>query len=367
MRTVLYANRQLSDYLRDSYVLLWTSERPVPKVTIDFGDGRTMERTVTGNAVHYVLDGQGRPLDAIPGLYAPLEFTLLVARSHQLHRELAGKPGVERAALLQVYHRSRVADLEREFNGRARNASYGARGSVELLNNDGTSASDNPFPDATKGEVRFSTSEAEFIRRVGGASAVDAVIITTSKSGIELPLVTTLTRYDRAVLENATTEAMWRHIAFNYTEATALDARTLVLMSRELPEYAKKVLTPAEIERVTAAVNPFAAEKAVRLAMSKFRGGEGPLVSALSATDQNLAAMASQFMETLAGDTVRNEFTLHTRIHQWFADGEVDGELEPLNERVYREIFLTPRSDPWLGLMPGAYSGINGGGARTGP
>lgn len=367
MRTVLYANRELSDFLRDSYVLLWTSERPVPKVTIDFGDGRTMERTVTGNAVHYVLDTQGRPLDAIPGLYAPYEFTVLLARSYMLHRELANKPDAERDALLRVYHRTRVADLEREFNTRATQANYEARDPIELLTNDGKSASDNAFPDASRGEVRFSTPEAEFIKRVGGVTAVQAIIITESKLGIELPLVTTLTRYDRAVLENATTEAMWRRIAFSYTEAATLDTRALVLMSRELPEYAKRNLTRAEIERIANAANPFAAEKAARLAMSKSRGGEARLVSLLSATDQSLADMASKFAETLAGDTVRNEFTLHTRIHQWFADGQVGGTLEPLNERVYREIFLTPRSDPWLGLMPAAYSGIDGGGARTGP
>src|SRR5690606_2917456 len=73
-RTILYANESVSKQLRENYVLHWESVRPVPKVTIDFGDGRTLERTLTGNSIHYVLDAQGRVIDGIPGLYGPGAF-----------------------------------------------------------------------------------------------------------------------------------------------------------------------------------------------------------------------------------------------------------------------------------------------------
>ena len=39
-RTALYPNAGVSQLLRDRFILHWQSERPVPKVTIDFGDGR---------------------------------------------------------------------------------------------------------------------------------------------------------------------------------------------------------------------------------------------------------------------------------------------------------------------------------------
>ncbi len=58
-RTVLYANADVSRLLRDEFVLHWQSVRPVPRVTIDFGDGRVLERTITGNSIHYVLDAEG--------------------------------------------------------------------------------------------------------------------------------------------------------------------------------------------------------------------------------------------------------------------------------------------------------------------
>ena len=43
-RTTLYANKEVSAALRDRFILHWQSVRPVPKVTIDFGDGRKLER-----------------------------------------------------------------------------------------------------------------------------------------------------------------------------------------------------------------------------------------------------------------------------------------------------------------------------------
>jgi hypothetical protein len=37
--------------------------------------------------------------------------------------------------------------------------------------------------------------------------------------------------------------------------------------------------------------------------------------------------------------------------------------MEELNRRVYAELFLTPESDPWLGLrVDGVYSAIEGDG-----
>lgn len=73
-RTVYYKNREINQLLRERFVLHWKSVRPVPKVTIDFGDGRRLERTITGNSIHYVLDSRGRLVDALPGLSGPQAF-----------------------------------------------------------------------------------------------------------------------------------------------------------------------------------------------------------------------------------------------------------------------------------------------------
>jgi hypothetical protein len=43
-------------------------------VTIDLGDGTHLERTLSGNSIHYILDSRGRLLEPLPGLYGPATF-----------------------------------------------------------------------------------------------------------------------------------------------------------------------------------------------------------------------------------------------------------------------------------------------------
>jgi len=73
-RATLYANQDVSRFLREHFILYWSSERPVPRVTIDYGNGHRLERTTAGNSAHYVLDEAGHVLDVLPGLYAPAAF-----------------------------------------------------------------------------------------------------------------------------------------------------------------------------------------------------------------------------------------------------------------------------------------------------
>jgi hypothetical protein len=102
-RKLLYPSPQINQLLRDHFVLHWQSVRPVPKVTIDFGDGRRVHKTLTGNSVHVVLDPRGRPVDALPGLFAPGVFHGLLVKAHsygladpsqlaELHRRALAQP-----------------------------------------------------------------------------------------------------------------------------------------------------------------------------------------------------------------------------------------------------------------------------------
>ena len=77
-RRLLYPEPRINRLLRERFVLHWQTVRPVPKVTIDFGDGRRVQRTLTGNSLHVILDGHGRPIDALPGLFSPDVFYRLL-------------------------------------------------------------------------------------------------------------------------------------------------------------------------------------------------------------------------------------------------------------------------------------------------
>lgn len=84
-RSILYSNSEISKYLRENYILHWKSVRPAPRVTIDFGDGRKIERTLTGNSIHYILDDTGRIIDALPGLYSPKAFMIYIAQGKRVN------------------------------------------------------------------------------------------------------------------------------------------------------------------------------------------------------------------------------------------------------------------------------------------
>jgi hypothetical protein len=85
-RKYLYPDAQINRMLRRDFVLHWQSVRPVPKVTIDFGNGRRIERTLTGNSVHVVLDARGQPVDALPGLLSHEVFASELAQAHAFAR-----------------------------------------------------------------------------------------------------------------------------------------------------------------------------------------------------------------------------------------------------------------------------------------
>lgn len=114
-RVALYPNAQISKFLQDHYILHWESVRPVPKMTIDFGDGRVLKRTITGNSIHYVLDAEEQIIDALPGMYGPQAFLVRLQDSEQFASQLAKADPKKKAELLNKHYLARVALIERQW------------------------------------------------------------------------------------------------------------------------------------------------------------------------------------------------------------------------------------------------------------
>ena len=85
-KRVLYREPRIHQLLRQDFVLHWQSVRPVPLVTLDFGDGRRITKTLTGNSAHLVLDSNGRLVDALPGLFDPDTFIALLGQARTFAR-----------------------------------------------------------------------------------------------------------------------------------------------------------------------------------------------------------------------------------------------------------------------------------------
>jgi len=111
-RVALYANADISQYLRDRYILHWQSVRPAPKITIDFGNGRKLERTITGNSIHYIVNATGQPIDALPGLYGPQAFLRHLQQAETTAQAFARLKGADSATFLRQYHQDQLATMQ---------------------------------------------------------------------------------------------------------------------------------------------------------------------------------------------------------------------------------------------------------------
>jgi hypothetical protein len=85
----LLSDPEISRLINTEFVACWDTVRPVPKVTIDFGNGKVLKRTLTGNTVISVCLPDGRALDAFPGVYTPADFKAQIAGTLKLYREIA--------------------------------------------------------------------------------------------------------------------------------------------------------------------------------------------------------------------------------------------------------------------------------------
>jgi hypothetical protein len=191
-RTVLYANSEVSQRLRDKFVLHWESVRPAPRITIDYGDGRKLERTITGNSIHYILDSEGRVIDALPGLYAPTAFVESLDAAEKIAHEASAKPDAERLALLSQYHR----DAGGTINARWEADAHAAGLSLTLMASG--DAAWSKIAALHRTEARLDSGSRELIR-VKNPTATQAAVVATSKCLVEDPMLRAIRNFEQSI------------------------------------------------------------------------------------------------------------------------------------------------------------------------
>jgi hypothetical protein len=283
--------------LRERFILHWQSERPAPRVTIDFGDGRKLERTLTGNSIHYILDSSGRVIDALPGLYGPAAFM----------RSLNQVEGVFKGSAQADNNKLVVATL--------------------------------PYPRARLNAINVAWFAD--IQKTGGKIPAGQVIVEQNSAGT--PIAITAARYAMtkivseasilkavfeapAALETITDQDTWNKIAQLHIADAQLDARSLGLIRRQ-----------------------------TQRALSADGSDKN--------RDKTFTALVQKLQQNIALDTVRNEYLMHTKLYAWLIENQHRGDVNELNKKVYTELFLTPASDPWLGLFSAdTYMALENGG-----
>ncbi len=296
-RTALYPNAGVSQLLRDRFILHWQSERPVPKVTIDFGDGRKLEQTLTGNSIHYVLDSAGNPIDAIAGLYSPSAFIENLKNAENAFTSLQNVNGNLnlRREFLTKYHRDRLATLEKNWQTDLARLRLPKQPLLQAI-------APNSAPSLAP-------------------SARLASQLTVGKALVELPI---LSRTDRQILSELAPPATfanlsdvnWARLARLYQNRVYLDQGSLQVMERKL----------------------------------------SPTASLKSVVDSFERAIA---VDTVRNEYVFHAQIHNWFASGEFANNSPEA-LTALNRRVYDQLFLTPANDPWLGLVnQNIYTGIS--------
>jgi len=293
-RLALYTHPQISRVLRDGWVLHWHTVREVPTVSIRFGPDRAgperfLEGTVTGNSIHYVLDIQGRIVDALPGLYGPGAFldALTVARLRAV--EAGAEPDSRFVVAQARYH-----------EGRAR-ATWRALG--HDLKRLGVEQPAEVARELTRGAGPTGSRVS-----VRSPSARDAVPRAMTKAVIETEVVDAIV-LDAVALDpgragSAAADLDWPAIGTLHPEWNGPIPVNVEALRRRLPAGADLGVALGTLERLFLA------------------------------------------------DTAQNEYSLRPVLRRWLGSSAPQRDLEAFDERVYADLFLTPLSDPWLGLSP---------------
>jgi hypothetical protein len=298
-RLVLYANPTVSQFLRETYILHWSTERPVPQLTLDFGDGRVVRRTITGNSVHYVLDAQGRIIDALPGLYGPAAFEKGLRESLALATKSADLSDEDSAKAVAKYHARAIWTSTASWRRHLKSVyaeSYG----------DYLDQAHLPEP------LKFSWPSPLW-------NSLPAAVVnnlTMSKADMEGPEMT-LMQPDFQVSGNW---GDWRKIAGGVPRER-LDPKSRALIEEKSPrDWSARDAHPLDAAQL---------EKRFKM-----------------------------FERRMTEEELRNEFVFHSAVHTHLSKASRVG-FASTNEFIYANVFMTPQADAWLGLMPTeAISGI---------
>lgn len=86
---MLFSNEKVAATISENFEPVWVSVRPVPRVTIDFGNGKVIKRTLHGNVATLVCEPSGDIVDILPGVYEAdtyLERLLELKWLHEIYK-----------------------------------------------------------------------------------------------------------------------------------------------------------------------------------------------------------------------------------------------------------------------------------------
>ena len=102
----MFSRDDVAGFINQNFEPAWESVRPVPIVTIDFGNGTVVTRTLHGNIATYVCTPDGQVIDILPGAYEPATYLGGLNQLHSLAQNIQKLGPSDREKSLAEYHKS---------------------------------------------------------------------------------------------------------------------------------------------------------------------------------------------------------------------------------------------------------------------
>lgn len=153
---MLFSNEEIAKELNDRFECSWESVRKVPKIEIDFGDGKKLTRTLNGNVATYLCTSEGEVFDIFPGIGTPDEYLGRVRLGLRLHETIAALGAGSRSEAVKTYHKTmkdRVATSRPELARVAESTRRAPDVSKMVV--------EKPIKDAMKGAADMIVARAE--------------------------------------------------------------------------------------------------------------------------------------------------------------------------------------------------------------
>lgn len=119
---MLFSNPTVANYINENFEASWESVRPVPRVTIDFGNGNVINRTLHGNVATYICNSNQSVVDILPGVYTAdvyveqLKLIRSVAKPELIDvlPSIVEIKGASTETHVERYHRTKIEAIENQ-------------------------------------------------------------------------------------------------------------------------------------------------------------------------------------------------------------------------------------------------------------
>lgn len=400
---MLFSNPTIAKVMNEDFVPHWVNVRDVPKVTIDFGKGRVLERTLNGNIATYICLPDGRTLDVITGLNDEATYLRRLQEGLELYRAVRKLPNLREAVLsyhevtLGSDHASGLRAIREgkkaSFLAGLTTVTYGGdlkgvaryeetlavtKAAVEGplkraiaidpgLPQERLSAAQDRFPLSPISPTEPNPFELGLLNGESTAPVDEVLTNALAKGMVEEPLKRALTDNERAREFNpASKKSVERPLKLalaNKAKARDFDPAAKGMVERPL----KRALTASD-SHARDAFSKFKVEAPLKKALKKAprpvlartkREVEAPLKKAVvdrGHLSAEKAALVKKAKPTLDADSKNNETTRRLQIHRLLLLRPLQ-QPAALAEVVYRDVMHVDITDPFLGLAPKVIGG----------